>query len=143
MRGIHRGPVNSPHKWPVTRKMFPFDDAIMLSIGIHRLASCRAWYCNANIQIDIHRASLCVLLMLEILCSNTKLTCADVVCMVCFRSVWLCFICASFEFTLGSSVFTLSSRYYRAQSKLKMASNQNIVNTKNPEDTLATICWEI
>ena len=30
-RGIHRGPVNSPHKWPVTRKMFPFDDVIMLS----------------------------------------------------------------------------------------------------------------
>ena len=27
--GIHRGPVNSPHKWPVTRKTFPFDDAIM------------------------------------------------------------------------------------------------------------------
>ena len=24
-------PVNSPHKWPVTRKMFPFDDVIMLS----------------------------------------------------------------------------------------------------------------
>ena len=23
------GPVNSPHKWPVTRKMFPFDDVIM------------------------------------------------------------------------------------------------------------------
>ena len=28
--GIHRGPVNSPHKWPVTRKMFPFDDVIMI-----------------------------------------------------------------------------------------------------------------
>ena len=27
--GIHREPVNSPHKWPVTRKMFPFDDVIM------------------------------------------------------------------------------------------------------------------
>ena len=27
--GIHQGPVNSPHKWPVTRKMFPFDDVIM------------------------------------------------------------------------------------------------------------------
>ena len=27
--GIHRGPVNSPHKWPVTRKMYPFDDVIM------------------------------------------------------------------------------------------------------------------
>ena len=31
VRGIHRGPVNSPHKWPVTRKMFPFDDVIMFS----------------------------------------------------------------------------------------------------------------
>ena len=29
--GIHRGPVNSPHKWPVTRKMFPFGDVIMTS----------------------------------------------------------------------------------------------------------------
>ena len=28
--GIHRGPVNSPHKWPVTWKMFPLDDVIML-----------------------------------------------------------------------------------------------------------------
>ena len=26
---IHRRPVNSPHKWPVARKMFPFDDVIM------------------------------------------------------------------------------------------------------------------
>ena len=29
VRGIHRWPVNSPHKGPVTRKMFPFDDVIM------------------------------------------------------------------------------------------------------------------
>ena len=27
--GIHREPINSQHKWPVTRKMFPFDDVIM------------------------------------------------------------------------------------------------------------------
>ena len=27
--GIHRSPVNSPHKWPVSRKMFPLDDVIM------------------------------------------------------------------------------------------------------------------
>ena len=27
--GIHLGPVNSPHKWPVTRKMFPLDDVVM------------------------------------------------------------------------------------------------------------------
>ena len=31
--GIHRGPVNSPHKLPVTRKMFPFDDVIMPNIS--------------------------------------------------------------------------------------------------------------
>ena len=29
VRGIHRWPVNSPHKGPVTRKMFPFDDVTM------------------------------------------------------------------------------------------------------------------
>ena len=29
--GIHRRPVNSPHKCPVTRKMFRFDDVIMWS----------------------------------------------------------------------------------------------------------------
>ena len=33
VRGIHRWPVNFPHKRPVTRKMFPFDDVIM----------CRKW----------------------------------------------------------------------------------------------------
>ena len=29
VRGIHRRPVNSLHKGPATRKMFPFDDVIM------------------------------------------------------------------------------------------------------------------
>ena len=35
VRGIHRRPVNSPHKWPVTRKMFPFDDVIMFKWFLH------------------------------------------------------------------------------------------------------------
>ena len=30
--GIRRGPVNSPHKWPVTWKMLPFDDVILQAI---------------------------------------------------------------------------------------------------------------
>ena len=29
VREIHRAPVNSPHKGPVTRKIIPFDDVIM------------------------------------------------------------------------------------------------------------------
>ena len=33
-RGIPRGPVNSPHKWPVTRKPFPFDDVIINFRGL-------------------------------------------------------------------------------------------------------------
>ena len=65
VRGIHRGPVNSPHKWPVTRKMFPFHDVIMgkgfvLNNGweaiiwsnVSPLPWChmatRSWYLNAQ-----------------------------------------------------------------------------------------------
>ena len=29
VEGIHRWLAYSPHKWPMTRKMFPFDDVIM------------------------------------------------------------------------------------------------------------------
>ena len=40
MRGIHRWPGNSPHKWPVTRKFFSFDDVIMCPI---RLGQGNGW----------------------------------------------------------------------------------------------------
>ena len=46
MRGIHRWPVNSPHKGPVTRKMFPFDDVIM--------AMCVITY-SAAMEVIMHR----------------------------------------------------------------------------------------
>ena len=36
VRWFHRSPVNSPHKGPVTRKMFPFDDVIMSRIKADR-----------------------------------------------------------------------------------------------------------
>ena len=32
--GNSPGPVNSPHKGPVTRKMFPFDDVIMMQVDV-------------------------------------------------------------------------------------------------------------
>ena len=39
VRGIHRWPVISPHKGPVTRKMFQFDDIIMINYhGMFRVA---------------------------------------------------------------------------------------------------------
>ena len=31
VKGMYRWPVDSPHKGPATRKMFPFDDVIMLT----------------------------------------------------------------------------------------------------------------
>ena len=35
VRGIHRRPVNSPHKCPVTRKMVLFDNVIMMRNAFH------------------------------------------------------------------------------------------------------------
>ena len=43
VREIHRGPVNFPHKWPVTRKMFPFDDVIMGNLSIAPASLKRPW----------------------------------------------------------------------------------------------------
>ena len=36
VRGIQRRPLDSPHKGPVTRKMFPFDDVIKLMLDTFR-----------------------------------------------------------------------------------------------------------
>ena len=43
VRGIHRWPVNSPHKGPVTRKMFPFHDFIILMVPWRNMAPRRHW----------------------------------------------------------------------------------------------------
>ena len=48
-RWIHRWLVNSPHKWPVTRKMFPFDDVIMSWQGL---------YCNSHTEPYVAMAYL-------------------------------------------------------------------------------------
>ena len=41
VREINRWPVNSPHKGPVTQKMFPFDDVIM-EINPHKIMQMNA-----------------------------------------------------------------------------------------------------
>ena len=49
VRGIHQGSVNSPHKRPVTRKMFPFDDVIIYSFRMYYVANFRV-----DRQGDLH-----------------------------------------------------------------------------------------
>ena len=38
--GMHRWPMNAPHKGPVTRNMFPFDDVIMLKAVVYCILGC-------------------------------------------------------------------------------------------------------
>ena len=71
VRGIHRWPVNSLHKGPVTRKMFSFDDIIMKEIfWYHWCCSCMEtmwcrsrWRTNLiifqNIQYEIWNTKTC------------------------------------------------------------------------------------
>ena len=52
VRGIHRWPVNSTHKWPVTRKMYPFNDIIMMEVCSRRQVKCVVvirWIVNIRI----------------------------------------------------------------------------------------------
>ena len=56
--GIHRGPVNSPHKWPVTRKMFPFDDVIMNTVIIIVYPRVKNFCANAVLNTYGHYMSI-------------------------------------------------------------------------------------
>ena len=50
VRGIHRWPVNSPHKGPATRKMYLFGDVIM---QLHYLYSLGPWLCTEQVKVNI------------------------------------------------------------------------------------------
>ena len=56
--GIHHWPVNSPLKWPVARKMFTFDDVIMMGYSISQVlcTSGLASYPYPSGHIHRHRA---------------------------------------------------------------------------------------
>ena len=70
--GIHQGPVNSPHKWPVTRKMFPFDDVIINWVTV-------TWFKGS------------MLLMTPVIA--TLFTYMHITCvLLCFKLVWFGYI---------------------------------------------------
>ena len=75
VRGIHREPGNSSHKWPVTREMYPFDDVIMyqnsLFIILFRTSHCHAiimrkheWVVNFFLKNKHHTLVSCHLIKL-------------------------------------------------------------------------------
>ena len=49
---IHRWPVNFPHKWPVTRKMFPFDDVIMSWLCSKQTDTSRTMAIGLSFSVD-------------------------------------------------------------------------------------------
>ena len=57
VRWIHRGPVNAAHKWPVTRKMFPFDDVIMKTF----------FYVHLSVYKSLHLLTVPILLVFLVL----------------------------------------------------------------------------
>ena len=94
VRGIHRGPVDSPHKWPVTRKMFPFDDVIM----IHNLQKNHgdSTFCQGTrtvVPIMIARATSLITNENISIGLHSKLTVAN---MTKYHLVWLAFLSRSF-----------------------------------------------
>ena len=59
VRGIYRGSVNSPHKWPVTRKMFPFDDVIINTLKLKQKGRP---FCRWHFEIRFLEKEFCVLI---------------------------------------------------------------------------------
>ena len=85
VRGIPRRPVNSPHKGPVTQKMFPFDDVIMIhvlitkDISINKIAPGSADHSSSR-ALSLHNQA-------------TKLayqTCINMVCILVLKGEYVC-----------------------------------------------------
>ena len=72
VRGIHWWPVNSLHKWPGTRKMFPFDDVIMFNehcvINMLYLRITRNTPLNS---LGIYQQPVCILNTIHLHSKNT------------------------------------------------------------------------
>ena len=97
VRGIHRWPVNSLHKGPVTRKKFPFDDVIMLK----RIASnCYAAsnrtfesnYWSGNCEYELPRDVRIDTIVVYLWCCYFLLWCAVIQYMLWIIRKWIHFL---------------------------------------------------
>ena len=63
--GLCVGPVNSPHKWPVTRKMFPFDDVIMCDILFMRWITDKYTFRQQHTSKNRHQCNVAKLILIS------------------------------------------------------------------------------
>ena len=100
VRGIHRGPVNSPHKGRVTWKMFPFDDVIMYNTDLTLLISQQLFRpCWGNITRHLPYKSLDILYTISFFQAAFHILCA-IPCLSLLSSVWIV-IAVVAHFSLG------------------------------------------
>ena len=117
VRGIHRGPVNSPHKGPVTRKMFPFDDVIM--VKFHQNMTSTNELSNKTPPSPLTAQSLSTAMPGSPCCSIRAST-SSCGLSISIRSTWPRF---------GSAFITISS------------SSWGKINSKDQMTFLNAICW--
>ena len=60
VREIHRRPVNFPHKWPVTRKMFPFDDVIIAPQNVYFTQEKHVWLYKCIDDVSANNIIYCI-----------------------------------------------------------------------------------
>ena len=62
VRAIHGWPVNSPHKGPVTRKIFPFDDVIMEKLDVN------------NDEVSLYCSKCVKMVLIFLVCEDSFMT---------------------------------------------------------------------
>ena len=97
VRGIHRWPANSPHKGPVTRIMFPFDDVIMVLFYSLHTYNCVLLYtqrCVINLTETLPQPTFFMhteelKISYKIYRSLVWMITRTAVPLVCYRTFWL------------------------------------------------------
>ena len=122
VRGIHRWPVNSPHKGPVTRKMFSFDDVIMLPgyhVRLDKLLNKQSYgIWNETLQDSCDVTSLAIGFLLSEVWHAIHLCCYRTHCNITFQ------FSISYRDTVGSAS--------DIHSRLSDISNGIVRETLNP-----------
>ena len=118
VRGIHRWPVNFPHKEPVTPKIFPFDDVIMVNatepnwevnVGTGNCLVSTGHYLNQR-WLKFHGA-MASLSLRWICCGNTKLITSipsfSPLWLIVPWNIWLRFKYVYFKHDLGIGIMSI------------------------------------